>query len=98
MYPMICEDSRKVNLRPLPIDDNIQLTKWRQVELIDLDVCESRKDNLATRRDENIIASTSPREKNLMKQTLRNQDREEMFSLTTHSTHFIYGYISSDIW
>ena len=23
---------------------------------------------------------------------------KEMFSLTTHSTHFIYGYIASDIW
>ena len=24
--------------------------------------------------------------------------RKEMFSLTTHSTHFIYGYMASDIW
>ena len=24
--------------------------------------------------------------------------RKEMFYLTTHSTHFIYGYMSSDIW
>ena len=24
--------------------------------------------------------------------------RNEMFSLTTHSTHFIYGYMASDIW
>ena len=24
--------------------------------------------------------------------------RKEMFYLTTHSTHFIYGYIASDIW
>ena len=23
---------------------------------------------------------------------------KEMFYLTTHSTHFIYGYIASDIW
>ena len=23
---------------------------------------------------------------------------EEMFYLTTHSTHFIYGYMASDIW
>ena len=22
----------------------------------------------------------------------------EMFYLTTHSTHFIYGYMASDIW
>ena len=26
------------------------------------------------------------------------QKEEEMFSLTTHSTHFIYGYMASDIW
>ena len=24
--------------------------------------------------------------------------KEEMFYLTTHSTHFIYGYMASDIW
>ena len=24
--------------------------------------------------------------------------REEIFYLTTHSTHFIYGYMASDIW
>ena len=28
-----------------------------------------------------------------------NQGRkEEVFYLTTHSTHFIYGYMASDIW
>ena len=26
------------------------------------------------------------------------EERKEMFYLTTHSTHFIYGYIASDIW
>ena len=25
-------------------------------------------------------------------------NRKEMFYLTTHSTHFIYGYMASDIW
>ena len=29
---------------------------------------------------------------------LRKQRRKEMFYLTTHSTHFIYGYMASDIW
>ena len=24
--------------------------------------------------------------------------RKDMFYLTTHSTHFIYGYMASDIW
>ena len=24
--------------------------------------------------------------------------RKEMFYLTTHSVHFIYGYMASDIW
>ena len=24
--------------------------------------------------------------------------RKEMFYLTKHSTHFIYGYMASDIW
>ena len=26
------------------------------------------------------------------------EGRKEMFYLTTHSTHFIYGYMLSDIW
>ena len=26
------------------------------------------------------------------------EGRNEMFYLTTHSTHFIYGYMASDIW
>ena len=29
---------------------------------------------------------------------LLSERRKEMFYLTTHSTHFIYGYIASDIW
>ena len=28
----------------------------------------------------------------------RKEGRQEMFYLTTHSTHFIYGYMVSDIW
>ena len=27
-----------------------------------------------------------------------SRGRKEMFYLTTHSTHFIYGYMASDIW
>ena len=27
-----------------------------------------------------------------------DEGRKEMFYLTTHSTHFIYGYMASDIW
>ena len=26
------------------------------------------------------------------------RERKQMFYLTTHSTHFIYGYMASDIW
>ena len=31
-------------------------------------------------------------------QWVDNEGRKEMFYLTTHSTHFIYGYMASDIW
>ena len=31
-------------------------------------------------------------------QTYGKGPRKEMFYLTTHSTHFIYGYMASDIW
>ena len=30
--------------------------------------------------------------------TVISEGRKEMFYLTTHSTHFIYGYMASDIW
>ena len=29
---------------------------------------------------------------------LVEEGMKEMFYLTTHSTHFIYGYVASDIW
>ena len=29
---------------------------------------------------------------------LEQEGRKEMFYLMTHSTHFIYGYMASDIW
>ena len=28
----------------------------------------------------------------------KHYKRKEVFYLTTHSTHFIYGYMASDIW
>ena len=34
----------------------------------------------------------------VMVQDGRNEGRKEMFYLTTHSTHFIYCYMASDIW
>ena len=33
-----------------------------------------------------------------MKAEQKKEGRKEMFYLTTHSTHFIYGYMASDIW
>ena len=33
-----------------------------------------------------------------VKFVLFNEREREMFYLTTHSTHFIYGYMASDIW
>ena len=32
------------------------------------------------------------------KVTYLKEGRKEMFYLTTHSTHFIYGYMASGIW
>ena len=29
---------------------------------------------------------------------IEKEGRKEMFYITTHSTHFIYGYMASDIW
>ena len=33
-----------------------------------------------------------------MENALMLEGRKDMFHLTTHSTHFIYGYMASDIW
>ena len=38
------------------------------------------------------------RKREVEKGTERKRGRKEMFYLTTHSTHFIYGYMASDIW
>ena len=35
---------------------------------------------------------------NKIPQTNKREREREMFYLTTHSTHFIYGYMASDIW
>ena len=40
--------------------------------------------------DENIVAQATVK--------ACRKGRKEMFDLTTHSTHFIYGYMVSDIW
>ena len=32
------------------------------------------------------------------KQPAGMEGRKEMFYLKTHSTHFIYGYMASDVW
>ena len=34
----------------------------------------------------------------LMVKDYSDSNRKEIFDLTTHSTHFIYGYMASDIW
>ena len=35
---------------------------------------------------------------NNMVDIVRQEGRKEMFYLMTHSTHFIYGYMTSDVW
>ena len=32
------------------------------------------------------------------KEGRKKEGRKEMFYLMTHSTHFIYGYMASDMW
>ena len=38
------------------------------------------------------------RPKKQLHKATKKQGRKEMFYLNTHSTHFIYGYMASDIW
>ena len=50
-------------------------------------------------RDEVLRPVVEPFLRQQPRGTLLQQDkgRKEMFYLTTHSTHFIYGYMASDI-
>ena len=34
----------------------------------------------------------------LLLRIFQKEGRKEMFYLMTHSTHFMYGYMASDIW
>ena len=36
--------------------------------------------------------------RHMVKDNSDSEGRKEMFYLTTHSTHFIYSYMASDIW
>ena len=51
--------------------------------------------------DVNIIINKNVLNMSLKKQVYKYctvEGRKEMFYLTTHSTHFIYGYMASNIW
>ena len=47
--------------------------------------------NIMSRLDSLFITSKCGKQK-------QKNGRKEMFYFTTHSTHFIYGYMASDIW
>ena len=57
-----------------------------------------------TNQDTALLYNTNTQQENnqdtaLLDNTNTQQERErEMFYLTMHSTHFIYGYMASDIW
>ena len=55
--------------------------------------------NLYLRCRSSYKYTTSNRDGRKKGERERERERErEMFYLTTHSTHFIYGYMASDIW
>ena len=45
-----------------------------------------------------FLVSTNPAVENKERSKVKNEGRNEMFYLTTHSKHLIYGYMASDIW
>ena len=49
------------------------------------------------RRDTVVNTTTTTKTTTTTTTTTRERERE-LFYLTTHSTHFIYGYMASDIW
>ena len=60
----------------------------------------STNDNLLSNiTPRNLVATTRGTRCSSLVRTFAHGARErEMFYLTTHSTHFIYGYMASDIW
>ena len=59
--------------------------------------CETHAKRLAQPPDANMVAQAVYRYGN-RQQTQEREREREMFYLMTHSTHFIYGYMVSDIW
>ena len=45
-----------------------------------------------------FLRMNAPAHKALVAKAAFREREREMFYLTTHSTHFIYGYMASDIW
>ena len=48
-------------------------------------------------RESERVLIVRERVRERVSERVRGRERE-MFYLTTHSTHFIYGYMTSDIW
>ena len=59
-----------------------------------------RADQLATNGIVHVIDKVRLQRYSLLANIgeLGEEGRKGMFYLTTHSTHFIYGYMASDIW
>ena len=55
---------------------------------------------LAYLRTEHVLVMHAGTTKKKMKEKKKKEEEREreLFYLTTHSTHFIYGYMASDIW
>ena len=75
------------------INDSSRLLHYKRVKSL-LDV-EYYITSLNTREDTRSLWVLRIHELHLLNSVRRER---EMFYLTTHSTHFIYGYMASDIW
>ena len=81
----------------------IEIYKEELRDLLDLDT--SNKD-LHVREDDQgntgtageLVHGLMGRGHSSVVEHLLVEGRKEMFYLTMHSTHFVYGYIASDIW
>ena len=77
--------------------------RLRDVRLVEKDVDKPRSSNLKLERRKNAfyLKTSSHRQDNTQSKHFMGiwkEGRKEMFYLMTLSTHFIYGYMASDIW
>ena len=83
--------------RPSPIDANTGLPLISNLTTLRARTCIKYIKTRTKHYIHPTLYLSRGKEKTTVCNTMDNRGRKEMFYLTTHSTHFIYGYMASDM-